>query len=138
MPAPDLYHDIVKRALVKDDWQITDDPYYIQYKGLRLYADIGAERPLGAEKGDKKIVVEIKVFGSASQITELERALGQYSIYRGILKKIEPARIIYLAIAQDVFEDFFLRPAIQDIVADIQVNFVVFDPTQEKIVQWIE
>lgn len=74
MPQPDLYHLPVKRALIKDGWKITDDPYYIEYKELRLYADLGAEKPLAAEKEDQKIVVEIKVFGSSSQITELERA----------------------------------------------------------------
>ncbi|MCP5029653.1 MAG: fatty-acid synthase, partial [Actinomycetia bacterium] len=26
MPAKDLYHDVVKNALVKDGWEITHDP----------------------------------------------------------------------------------------------------------------
>lgn len=136
MPQPDLYHSPVKRALIKDGWTVTDDPYYIEYKGLRLYADLGAERPLAAEKGGKKIVVEIKVFGSSSQITELEKAVGQYSIYRNILRKNDPERVLYLAIADDIFNDFFQKPAIQDIVAEHEIDLLVFDPVQEVIVQW--
>lgn len=30
MPAKDVYHDIVKRALEKDGWRITDDPLVIR------------------------------------------------------------------------------------------------------------
>jgi hypothetical protein len=137
MPQPDLFHPSVKQALIKDGWTITNDPYYIEYKGLRLYADLGADKPLAAEKGDRKIVVEIKVFGSASQITELEKAVGQYSIYRNILRKNDPERVLYLAIAEDIFHDFFQKPAIQDIIAEHEIDLLVFDPVQEVIVQWI-
>jgi hypothetical protein len=136
MPQPDLFHPSVKRALIKDGWTITNDPYYIEYKGLRLYADLGAEKPLAAEKGDRKIVVEIKVFGSASQITELEKAVGQYSIYRNILRKNDPERVLYLAIADDIFNDFFQKPAIQDIITEHEIDLLVFDPVEEVIIRW--
>ncbi|MBI3957412.1 MAG: hypothetical protein HY328_01285 [Chloroflexi bacterium] len=82
------------------------------------------------------MVVEIKVFGSSSQITELEKAVGQYSIYRNILRKNDPERVLYLAIADDIFNDFFQKPAIQDIVAEHEIDLLVFDPVQEVIVQW--
>jgi hypothetical protein len=76
MPQYDLYHQPVKHALIKDGWTITDDPYTLTYKGLRLYADLGAEKLIAAEKLERKIVVEIKVFGTPSPVTELERAVG--------------------------------------------------------------
>ncbi len=44
MPQYDLYHDAVKQALIKDGWTITDDPFIIEFKGLRLYADLGRKR----------------------------------------------------------------------------------------------
>ena len=110
MPQYDVYHEPVKRALLKDGWAITDDPYVLAYKGLRLYADLGAEKPLAAEKLERKIVVEIKVFGTPSPVTELERAIGQYSIYRTVLTRISPERELFLAIAQDIYEDFFRQP----------------------------
>ena len=138
MPQTDFYHVPVRNALLNEGWEITDDPYYIEYKGLRLYADLGAEKPLAAEKGERKIVVEIKVFGSSSQITELERAIGQYSIYRNILRKNAPERELFLAIAQDIYEDFFQRPAIQDIVLEHEMKLLVFDPFREVVVLWTE
>lgn len=53
----DLYHDEVKNALSKDGWTITDDPYTLEYKGLRLYADLGAEKLLAAQKSEQKIAI---------------------------------------------------------------------------------
>jgi hypothetical protein len=137
MPQYDLYHNTVKNALVKDGWVITDDPFVIEFKGLRLYADLGAEKLLAAEKFGRKVVIEIKVFNSPSLVTELEKAVGQYSIYRTFLKRVNPERKLYLAIAQDVYQDFFQRPAIQEIIADQQINLIVFDPNLEEIIQWI-
>jgi len=137
MPQYDLYHEPVKRALMKDGWTITDDPFLIEYKGLRLYADLGAEKPIAAEKAGRKIVVEIKVFGTPSPVTELERAIGQYSIYRTLLRRVSPERELFLAVAQDVYQDVFLHPAIQDIVTAHEIRFVVFDPAVEEIVEWI-
>ena len=81
----DLYHETVKRALEKDGWRITDDPYKIEYKDLRVFADLGAEKIIAAERAEKKIAVEIKVFGSLSMVNDLEKALGQYNLYRSLL-----------------------------------------------------
>ena len=137
MPQYDLYHNVVKTALVKEGWIITDDPFTIEYKGIRLYADLGAEKALAAEKQNHKIVVEIKVFRSPSLMTELEKTVGQYSIYRSLLRRVHPERELHLAVAQDIYQDFFQRPAIQEIVDDHQITFIIFDPNLEEIVQWI-
>jgi hypothetical protein len=137
MPRYDFYHNTVKNALLKDGWIITDDPFVIEFKGLRLYADLGAEKLLAAEKVGQKVVIEIKVFNSISLITELEKAVGQYGIYRTFLKRINPERQLYLAIAEDVYQDFFQRPAIQEIIRDQEINLIVFEPNSEEILQWI-
>ncbi|HEX8565719.1 MAG TPA: element excision factor XisH family protein [Pyrinomonadaceae bacterium] len=56
----DLIHNSVKNALIKDGWQITDDPFKIEYEEVKLYADLAAERPFAAMRGNQKIVVEAK------------------------------------------------------------------------------
>jgi hypothetical protein len=100
-------------------------------------ADLGAESVFAAEKQKQKIVIEIKVFGSLSLITELEKTVGQYNIYRLFLKEIAPERVLFLAIAQDVYQDFFQRMAIKKIISDQQIKLLIFDPEREEIKQWI-
>ena len=137
MPQYDLYHNEVKNGLRKDGWTITDDPYTLEYKGLRLYADLGAEKLLAAERAEQKIAVEIKVFNSPSQVTELQKAIGQYNMYRSILRRVNPERKLYLAIPEEVYQDFFQQPAIQDIVSDQTIYLLIFNPDREVIIQWL-
>ena len=92
MPVRDTFYDAVKKALVKDGWTITHDPLRLPYGGIDLYVDLGAERLLAADKGQQRIAVEIKSFRSPSPMTDLERALGQYALYRAILEEQEPQR----------------------------------------------
>jgi XisH protein len=66
MPKLDIIHNAVKGALIKDGWTITDDPFIIEYKKTKLYADLGAERPIAAQRGGLRIVVEVKSFVGAA------------------------------------------------------------------------
>ncbi len=134
----DLYHEPVKQALIKDQWLITNDPFTLVYKEFRVQADLGAEKTLAAEKAGRKIAVEIKVFGSQSPISELEKAIGQYGVYRLILNRIDPQRELFLAIAHDVYLDFFQQEAVKEILAEFQIRLFVFDPTTAEIVAWIK
>ncbi|MFN7524040.1 MAG: element excision factor XisH family protein, partial [Aphanizomenon sp.] len=43
MPAKDIYHDQVKNALEKENWQITKDPLVLKWGTRDLYIDLGAE-----------------------------------------------------------------------------------------------
>ncbi len=76
----DKIHDAVKRALIKDGWTITADPFRIEFEEYRLYADLAAERPIAAVRANEKIVVEIKSFLNRSSVSDFENALGQYLI----------------------------------------------------------
>ena len=88
MPALDQYHHIVRNALEKDGWTITHDPLTLKVGVDRVHIDLGAERVLAAEKGVRKIAVEIKTFNGVSQIADLEAALGQYVLYRMALRQL--------------------------------------------------
>lgn len=138
MPARDLYHDPVRSALGKDGWTITDDPFTMEFDETNLFADLAAEKLLSAEKANRRIVVEIKVFTGPSRIADLEFALGQYGLYRTVLKRVSPDRKLFMAIAEDIYEDFFVRDAVRAVVEDHQIKLLVFRPEDEEIVQWIE
>ncbi|NET52795.1 MAG: hypothetical protein F6K09_30225 [Merismopedia sp. SIO2A8] len=34
--AKDLFHDVVRRALIKDGWDITDDPLFVKAGGVEF------------------------------------------------------------------------------------------------------
>ncbi|MDB5354703.1 MAG: XisH protein [Phycisphaerales bacterium] len=137
MPAPDAIHDAVKAALIRDGWTITADPFVIQYEDVTLFADLGAERPLAAERDGRKIVVEVKSFLSPSPMRDLETALGQYELYRGFLELTEPEHGLYLAVSNTVYENVFARNAIQVILKRNRMAIIVVDLNDEEIVSWI-
>lgn len=84
---------------------------------MTLYADLAAERAIGAERGGQKIVVEVKSFIGPSMLQDLKSALGQYEIYLTLLEVTEPERQLYLAISDKVYDEFFALEAIQVIVS---------------------
>lgn len=137
MPQRDIYHDTVKNALIKDGWTITHDPYLLEFGRRNLYVDIGAEAPIGAEKEGRKIAAEVKSFLSASEMTELERALGQFILYCFLMERTEPDRILYLAISADAYDSVFNEPEGRDLVAAQNLRLLVFDPIEEVVVRWI-
>ncbi|MDY6937383.1 MAG: element excision factor XisH family protein [Cyanobacteriota bacterium] len=137
MPNRDLYHDVVRRALEKDRWSITDDPLRLRWGKQDMYVDLGAEKLLLAVKRDREIAVEIKTFGGPSSITDAQKSLGQYFIYFSVLKRLEPNRKLYLAIHEEVYKDFFTQPLGELLLSDYNVPILIFDPDREVILQWI-
>ena len=137
MPAKDIYHDTVKRALQKDGWIITHDPFPLQIGRKRLSADLGAERLINAEKGTQKIVVEVKSFVGRSDVKDLEQALGQYILYRQVLNEMGIDRSLYLAISQPIFNSVFTIELGQLLLKNQIIKLIVFDDKSEAIVQWI-
>ncbi len=98
MSRRDTYHYAVKRALVKDGWTVTNDPLRITYRGTTVSTDLGAEKATavdGQSIAVEIIAVEVKDFDSKQMMSEFEKAHGQYRMYRALLKRYEPERIIY-------------------------------------------
>ena len=137
MPAPDIYHHVVKTALIKDGWTITHDPYTIAFGQKNVFVDLGAERVLAAEKDQQKIAVEIKRFQGASDIRDLEMALGQYVFYRSLLARFEPDRKLFLAVPYSVFVSTLDEPIARPVLEDVAVACIAFDPRLEVIVKWL-
>jgi hypothetical protein len=137
MATRDLYHYQVRRALEKDGWTITHDPFYLYMGQKRLSADMGAERLLSAEKGVRKIVVEVKSFVGKSDVNDLEQALGQFILYRQIMDENEIERELFLAVPNRTFKGIFQIPLGMMVLKNRTLNLIVFDEKREVIMQWI-
>jgi hypothetical protein len=137
MSARDLFHQVVRHALEKENWQITHDPYALQTDSFDLAIDLGAEKILAAELGETKIAVEIKSFLGSSKISEFYGALGQFITYRLALQKLEGDRILYLAVPENLYDKFFATSLVQELLQQNTIYLITYDIEQENIVKWI-
>jgi hypothetical protein len=136
MPAKDIFHNAVKRALEKESWVITDEQFLIRSGGVEIYIDIGAEKIIAAERNNEKIAIEVKSFLGNSKIYEFHAAIGQFINYRSILEDEQPDRILYLAVPLDIYNSFFQLPFTQKIMRNNNVNTIVYEPEEEVIIKW--
>lgn len=137
MPARDKVHDIVKNALIKDGWVITDDPLTLKFGNTELYVDLGAEKVLAAEKEGQKIAVEIKSFLGKSIIAEAQDAIGQFIMYREVLSDYESDRTLFLAISEDVLENDFSDVLRNLLLERLKIKILVFNIETEEITKWL-
>lgn len=138
MARRDDFHFVVRRALEKEDWTITDDPFPLKFENLRLQADFGAERTLAAEKEGQKIAIEVKDFDQDSPANELQKMLGQLQLYQWALDDQEPDRALFLAVSKAVYDRRFQQPSYQRAVRQNAIKMLVFDEIEEVILQWIK
>lgn len=137
MPARDLYHDAAKRALVRDGWTVTDDPLSLRYRKKDLYVDLGAEQVLAAEKGTRRIAVEVKSFVGPSDMADLQAAMGQFVVYENVLSETQPDRTLYLAVRAKTYRDVFEGPIGGLLLERAGLRLMVFDEDAEAILRWI-
>ena len=103
-----------------------------------MYVDLGAKRLLGAVKGEQLIAVEIKSFAGNSEMADLEKAIGQFTVYRTVMQEVEPGRELFLAVPQKVMEELFQDDLGQLILRNNLAQVFSFDPSEEVIVQWAD
>lgn len=102
-----------------------------------LFIDLAAEKVFSAEKGGRKIAVEIKSFVSLSEIEDLKNALGQYVLYKNALLLSEPDRELFLAIREAVFVKLFNEPDAKFLLRNENLRIIVFNALSEEIIEWI-
>jgi hypothetical protein len=149
VPQKDTIHEIVKQAVIKDGWSIakTDDPYVISYGERFLFIDLAASKSnnishikssfIGAERGNSRIAIEIKGFRGKSIMLDLEQAIGQYTLYRLLLNKVNPGREVYLAITDVTYDEFFSEPIGELIINELPLKLIIVNVEKAEIVQWI-
>jgi hypothetical protein len=136
MPAKDVNHEIVKTALQKDGWTITHDPYHLAWRGRDMFIDLGAEM-IAAECGDVCIAVEVKSFTAKSEITELERALGQFVLYEKVLKHRDPRRLLFLAVPHRILSGLFVESFGDVLLMDSSLRIFGYDVGTIEVTTWL-
>lgn len=68
---------------------------------------------------------------------DLEQTIGQYIVYRELLDKTEPERLLYVAVSTKIFRSVFEEGLGELFLARQILRLMVFDPKQEVITQWI-
>lgn len=134
MPAKDRHHDAVKRALVKDGWMIADEQVQLFIDDRILYIDIEAVRPAT----DSTLLIEVKeLYSVSSPVEALAAAIGKYLMYRAGLRNSGVAIPLFMAVSVDAYEGILSEKIGRLMLAEAQVQVMVFNPDQEVIVQWI-
>ena len=99
--------------------------------------DLGSENFLAAEREETKIAVEIKIFAGLSKVYDFHLAVGQFFDYRVALKVKEEERVLFVGITEDVYEEVFLLPFAQMVIAELKMKILVVNSNTNKIVKWI-
>lgn len=136
MSRRDTYHNIVKDALIREGWTITHDPYTFRSEP-ELSTDLGAERTIAAERQGEKIAVEIKSFLRGSQMSEFEKAIGQYELYQWLLQDQEPDRVLYVAVPTYAYDGILSKAVGQLAIRKLHMKLIVYSISEEGRLQWI-
>jgi hypothetical protein len=137
MSAKDFYYDTVRDALLRDGWAITADPLPLRAESIDDPA-ADAACLLAAEKSAKQIVVLTKGFLGDSDEDELTLAIGQFVLYRALLRRTKPECDLYIAVPCDVHEEIFRQEIAQSVVSELGIAVVTFDPEESVIAQWLK
>lgn len=137
VPVRDLLHPIVRRALERDGWEITDDPLRLQVGRRSIFIDLGAEQLIAAARGAVRIAVEVKSFVGPSTVRDMESALGQFVLYERVLRRDQPERTLWLAIPSHVWSGLFQEALGELLLEDGGLRLLVVDVEQEVIERWI-
>ena len=137
--ARDFFHEIVKKALIKDGWTITHDPFTLHSrKEGGLSTDIGAEKVILAENDLTKIAVEVKSFIHMSILHEFLKASGQYMSYSKIIRKNEPIRLLYVAMPTFVYYRLIKYDWVVEVMTDLNMKIILYNSEKEIIEEWKE
>lgn len=136
MSARDAFHETVKQALIKDGWNNVA-PLTLRYGRTKLEIDLGAEQVFVAQRNDVQIAIEVKSFAAASVVYEFHQAIGQYVHYRMVLRRLQPERLPYLALPDEIYERFFQMDFFRDSLEENQIHLLLVNANTAEVTQWI-
>lgn len=135
MPSFDRCHEQVMRALQKDGWRITEQQVPMKLGRRRVFIDLCVT--YGANGSRQQIaLVEVKCFPDPQNTTqEIYTAVGQYILYRAMLRELELDMPLYLSIPEAIFNAVF-DTIVQRAIAESQIKLVIINLDEERVIRW--
>lgn len=133
MPANDKTHGNIINALKKEGWTISREQAHLHIGGRNLWIDIEAEH----QANEQIILIEVKSYENiASPIAFLQNIIGQYIMYRLVLKHFAIDTSLFLAISDIAWNTFFQEELSQLVIKEIDLKIMIVNEVDEEIVQW--
>ena len=134
--ARDIYHEVVKEALITDGWTIDNAAYVVELPtGLKeLDEDFEYNEMLLASKDGEQIFVNPKSFLSQSLHNHFQYVLGECLVMKHLIEY----EFIHVAMP-DIIYNYFKKDKI--IIQNLQRNnirLIVFNPETKRIEKWIK
>lgn len=138
MTEKDVFHDVVKKALQKEGWQITQEPLILDIAEPEISIDLAAEKFSDLSQATRKIAVSVKSFVRSTSLLKYQLVLVKFLNDRELLKRIEGDRSLYLAVPIQNYRRFLHEESLRNSLNEAQVKTIVFDPIEGKIDRWVE
>jgi hypothetical protein len=97
-----------------------------------------AEKFIIANKGNIKILVEVKPLKNRSLLYDFHAAIGQYIDYQGIINDENLDQSLYLATSDTVFNEMQQKPFYERRLVENHVKLIIVDIQKEIILEWKE
>jgi XisH protein len=137
MPAFDVCHPKVVRALENDGWIIIAENVHYRLNKRSIFIDLRAER-LNNGNSDHILLAEVKCFAEKENwTTDLYGAIGQYLIYQEMLRQLTVTSPLFLAIPETIYDTVFDK-IVRQVCLQQQVKIIVVDLEKESITQWLK
>ena len=137
MPSFDQCHNQVIRALQKDGWRITGQQVPMKLGRRRVFIDLRATHGANGSRQELALI-EVKCFPDPQNTSQdIYTAIGQYILYRAMLKELELDIPLYLSIPEAIYNDVF-DTIVQRAVAESQIKLVIVNLDKERVVRWSE
>jgi len=136
MSRTDFYHNHVRDALIKAGWVVVKQFFGAPLAYTRVEMDLLMEKV--EEDGSKtRVVIEVKNFRDENAyVSELQKSIGQYLLYRDILEYQGYDYLLYLAVPTSVYKDLLRSALIHKLFQKHQIRLLLFNPQDQTLLQW--
>jgi hypothetical protein len=137
MPSFDKCHEQVIRALQNDGWRISEQQVPMKFDRRRVFIDLLATHGANGSRQEMALI-EVKCFSDPQNTShEIYTAIGQYILYRAMLRELEVEIPLYLSVPEGIFNDIF-DVVVHRAITESQIKSVVINLDKERVVRWNE